>query len=122
MFLSLSLLVACSAESAPDNAAGAVKKAPTASPTPTKEVLPEPTVEAFPELSKVDKAEFSIFKKDPYKAPLCGNAVSNVCEDARRQKFCMCRGAGTWGTYMCGCYAEDWPGLPPKQDEDPRGG
>jgi hypothetical protein len=101
-FLALAFVVsACSAESAPDNAAGSVQKAPLADPS----VKPGgDEVELLDELGKKKKKK----KADPTtNGPRCSSVTKDICPDSSRQKWCSCTAAfGNGGTYECGCKEE----------------
>jgi hypothetical protein len=94
LLLALTLMVAaCSAESAPDNAAGSVKQAPI---QPDTKVQPEGIVPVEDGTTETEDA------KRPKKTP-CPPPTASDCEDPERQKYCSCRKGGQNVVYPCGC-------------------
>jgi hypothetical protein len=94
LFLALTLMVAaCSAESAPDNAAGSIKQAPT---QPDIKVQPEGIVPVEDGTTETDEAKA---KKTP-----CPPPSASTCEDPdKEQKWCHCRKMRQNLVYPCGC-------------------
>jgi hypothetical protein len=94
-------IMACSAESAPDNAAGSIKQAPV-------EADKTQVIEGIDGTSEVDPEEGKKKKggKGPNSnGPRCGQVEESICPDPSKQKLCSCSsGPGNQGaTYNCGC-------------------
>jgi hypothetical protein len=134
LVLGISLAAACSASSAPDNAAGSVKQAPTAKPAAKAEAVASPKVEAeakaeagaTPEAEAnagaavdaaagADTPTLEAGKRKPGTAlngPKCNKVTPQTCEDAARQKTCKCAVGLSFKMYDCGCYTEGAAGVP----------
>jgi hypothetical protein len=94
LFLALTLMVAaCSAESAPDNAAGSIKQAPT---QPDIKVQPEGIVPVEDGTTETEDA------KRPKKSP-CPPPTAEICPDPDLQRLCNCRKGAQNVVYPCGC-------------------
>ena len=89
------VIAACSAESAPDNAAGSVKQAPIdKSPSLKAESIDMPAAADYVEAKKVPNSN----------GPKCSEVTEQVCANASNQKFCSCNGPmNQASTYKCGC-------------------
>jgi hypothetical protein len=88
------MVAACSAESAPDNAAGSVKQ-----------VSSDENVLESEEAKKKKKKK----NKDPQPEPHVCNIVEQTCADSSQQKWCVCNGQ----RYPCGCLSDSTGGAEP---------
>jgi hypothetical protein len=111
LFLAIALMIgACSAESAPDNAAGSIKQAPT---QPDIKVQPEGTVPVADGTAETEEAKRT--KKIP-----CPPPDAHDCpDDPTRTKYCTCRKAGQNVVYSCGCAPESSSGGPTAPEKLP---
>jgi hypothetical protein len=103
VFFAIALMVgACSAESAPDNAAGSIKQAPT---QPDIKIQPEGITPVNDGTTETDEARK---KKKKNACPPAGVAI-HKCDDPDRQMWCPCPNGDS---YPCGCKINTEPEEP----------
>ena len=91
-------ILGCSAESAPDNAAGSIKQAPI-------EADKTQVIEGISDVDAEEGKKKKGGKVPNSNGPRCGQVNEEICPDPSKQKLCSCSsGPGNQGaTYKCGC-------------------